>query len=119
MRKEPWQLIDQFVDGVQKQNACMQVGNYRQGNRYALLASDAARLLLTGGDASIDLFAGLLKHDDLSVRVLAAAFLLKDRTEKAVAALEPLAEEKGLAAFGAKMTLQRYHRGDLEIRWEE
>ena len=43
-------------------------------------------------------------------------FLLKARTKSAVAALRPIGKRGGIAALGAKMTLERYERGDLDIR---
>jgi hypothetical protein len=61
-------------------------------------------------------FCKLLEHENVSVQVMAAAFLLQSRTERAVATLKPIAKGRGLAAFEAKMTLVRYERGDLEIR---
>ena len=116
MQEEPEQLVKQFAGARQKQDACIRAGNSCKGNQYAQMASEAARVLLSSGDKSIDLFANLLEHDDHSVRVLAAAFLLRDRTEKAVNTLKSLVEEKGLAALGAKMTLERYKNGDLDIQ---
>ncbi|WP_414664855.1 hypothetical protein [Horticoccus sp. 23ND18S-11] len=105
-----------FVAGVVQQNACIASGDARRGKRESKKYVAAARTLLAGGKDEVDRFATLLTHDHDDVRVMAAAFLLKDRTELAVAALRPLAKGGGIAALGARMTLERYERGDLEIR---
>jgi hypothetical protein len=46
---------------------------------------------------------------------MAAAYLLKARTERAVAALIPIAQSQDLAALAAQVTLARYERGEFEI----
>jgi hypothetical protein len=109
-------LINLFADAVVAQDECITRGNAREGNRHAEKYRAAARRLLDGGELTIEVFCSLLEHPNVSVQAMAAAFLLKARTERAVAALKPIAEGRGLAAFGAKMTLARYERGDLEIR---
>ncbi len=116
MRASSEDPLATFVAGVVQQNAYIARGDARQGNREAKKYVAAARALLAGGKGEVDRFATLLTHDHNDVRVMAAAFLLKERTEEAVAALRPLAKGSGIAALGAKMTLERYERGDLEIR---
>ena len=105
-----------FVAAVIEQNECIARGDAVPGNRAAKKYIAAARALLASGEDAIERFATLLAHDHDDVRAMAAAFLLRDRTDAAVAALRPIARGVGLAALGAKMTLERHARGELDIR---
>ena len=105
-----------FVAAVVRQFEFIAQGDARNGNNEARKYIAAARTLLSGGKTSIDRFATLLLHDHDDVRAMAAAYLLKERTDAAVAALKPIAAGRGLSALGAQMTLARYERGDLEIK---
>jgi HEAT repeat protein len=116
MLKTPSELAQEYAEAVIKQEECIFQGNARKGNQFARRYIQIARELLSGGEESISVFAELLQHPDPNVRGNAAANLLKDRTSEAVAALKPLAESEGLAGLGAKMTLERYRRGELEIK---
>jgi len=108
--------LSEFTASVAKQDVCIARGDSRAGNREARKYVAAARAMLAGGSAEIDRFATLLSHEHLSVRVMAAAFLLKDRATQAVAALKPIAAGSGLSALGAQMTLDRFARGDFEVK---
>ncbi len=112
----PEELTNLFADAVMAQDECIMRGDARAGNRHAETDTSAARQLLDCGESTIEVCCKLLEHASVSVKVRAAAFLLQSRTERAVATLKPIANGRGLAAFGAKMTLVRYERGDLEIR---
>lgn len=116
MRKAPSELVQEYAEAVIKQEECIFQGNVRKGNQFARRYIQIANELLSGGEEVISVFAELLQHPDPNVRVNAAASLLKARTAEAVATLEPLAEIEGLAGLGAKMTLERYRRGELEIK---
>jgi len=113
--KTPQELIGEFAAAVMAQDQCIIEGDPREGNRHARKSMSAAKKLLAGGEASIEAFCGLLNHPTPGVQAAAAAFLLKARTERAVATLRPMAEGRGLTALGAQMTLARYERGELEI----
>ncbi|MGE0883646.1 MAG: HEAT repeat domain-containing protein [Blastocatellales bacterium] len=109
-------MAQEYADAVIKQEECIFQGNARKGNQYARRYIQIANQLLRGGEEAISVFVELLQHPDPNVRGNAAANLLKVRTAEAVAALEPLAEIEGLTGLGAKMTLERYRRGELEIK---
>lgn len=115
-QRTPVEWTREFADAVVAQDRCIERGDAPAGNRHAKKYIAAARRLLAGGDLAIEIFCTLLDHPSASVRAMAAAFLLKARTERAVAALRPIAEGRGLAALGAQMTLARYERGELELR---
>jgi hypothetical protein len=116
MRARSKDPLEAFVEAELNQVECIRRGDAPTGNKHARKRIAAARQLLAGGEVSIDRFATLLSHESPNVRVAAAAWLLKDRTEQAVAALRPIAETKGLAALGAVCTLERYAKGELEIK---
>ncbi len=111
------ELCKTFAAGVLAQQACIDRGDARTGNRQASAYAAAARQLLSRGEAAVDEFALLLQHPSDAVRVMAAAFLLRARTELAVAAIRPIAKKPGLVALGAIETLKRYQRGELDVKW--
>jgi len=115
MPKPAHELAAIFAEGVVTQNRYIWQGDAVSGNRHAVRYIEAARALLTGGPTHLDAFCALLEHSDPSVRGTAAAFLLKDRTDQAVPVLHALASGEGLAALGARATLERYERGVLTI----
>jgi hypothetical protein len=109
-------LIEQFANAVVSQRQCVLDGDFKTGNQWAHSYVAAARELLDGGEESIEAFAALLLHSDEGVRCMAAAFLLKCRTTQSLVALTSVAKGAGLDALGARETLRRYERGDLEVR---
>lgn len=113
--RTPEELTGDFAEAVIAQDRCIEQGNAREGNRHAAQYIAVAREILARGDPAIEVFCSLLNHSSVSVRATAAGYLLRSRTERAVAALRPIAEGRGLAALGAQMTLERYERGELEI----
>jgi hypothetical protein len=110
------QLTNDFAEAVIAQSRCIREGDARTGNYHAKNYTAAVREVLARGDEAVEVFSSLLDHVDSDVKVMAAAFLLKSRTERAVAVLRMIAKGRGLAALGAQMTLRRYERGELEIK---
>jgi hypothetical protein len=104
-----------FAEGVVAQCHCISEGDAARGNGHAARYIEAASDLLAGGPAHLDAFCVLLEHPDASVRGMAAAYLLKDRTDQALSVLRALASGEGLASLGARATLERYKRGVLTI----
>jgi hypothetical protein len=105
------QLAGAFAEAVIAQNRCIEKGDARAGNGYARVYATAGHRLLADGEAAIEVFSTLLSDPSSAVRAAAAAFLLKSRTEQALAALRQIAQGKGIGALEAQMTLQRYERG--------
>ena len=116
MPREQQDPLEIFVGAVKNHHQSTTSGDYRNCNKQADKLHAAARQLLQGGAVSVDRFTTLLEHDDAAVRGMAAAYLLKDRTEIAVAALKPLARRKDIIGLGATECLKRYDRGELEIK---
>ena len=96
------ELTASFAEAVMAQDRCIQEGDAGTGNRHAKIYISAVREVLARGDEAIEVFSTLLDHHDAGVKVMAAAYLLKSRTEKAVAVLRPIATGRGLAALGAR-----------------
>ena len=112
---DPKELVARFASAVQSQNDCLRVNDPQRGNQFAAEYIEAGKALLAAGGNAVNAFATLLHHEDLSVRVMAGAFLLEARTKEAVSALEPIPQGEGLTAFGARLTLERYRRGELRL----
>jgi hypothetical protein len=78
-----------------------------------IAAFDAA--CAAGGDAGREALTSLFTHDDVNVRVTAAAFLLRYAEERARAVLTAAAKGRGLVAFEASQALQRWEEGEWEL----
>jgi Domain of unknown function (DUF2019) len=105
------ELVEQFAQNVAAQTDAIRRGDARTGNKHARRYTAALQELRTQGNAGRDALAVLLKHPRTDVRAMAAAFLLRYRTEEAKAVLEAAAKEGGVAAIGAIMTLKRWEDG--------
>lgn len=79
------------------------------GNRHAVRYGAAWDSLVDEhGDAGRDGLAVLLRHPSTDVRVMAAAHLLRHRTEEATRVLD---EAKAAGHFGAEQALERWREG--------
>ena len=115
MPSELEDLVRRFASAVQAQNECIHASDAARGNEFAREYIESGKSLLSAGAPGIELFASLLYHENLGVRVMAGAFLLQARAPEVVSVLEPISRGKGLEALGAKMTLERYRRGELGL----
>lgn len=105
------ELVEQFARHVQAETEAGWKGDAKAANRHAdecLAVFDELRAL---GDTGRDALAALFKHPRMDVRVAAAAFLLRHRTEEAKAVLEEAARGKGLVPFEAQQALKRWEEG--------
>lgn len=105
------ELVEQFAQNVAAQTDAIHRGDSRTGNKHAKQYTAALQALRAQGDTGRDALAVLLKHPRTDVRAMAAAFLLRYRTAEAKAVLEAAANEGGVAAIGAIMTLRRWKDG--------
>ncbi|HYH97145.1 DUF2019 domain-containing protein [Hyalangium sp.] len=104
-------LVEKFAQNVAAQTEEIFHGSAAKGNRHAKRYLAAFDELRTYGDAGRDALAVLFTHPRMDVRVMAAAFLLRHRTEEAKVVLEEAAQGQGLAALGAMQTLKNWEEG--------
>ncbi|WP_338865569.1 DUF2019 domain-containing protein [Myxococcus stipitatus] len=111
-------LVAQFAQHIAAQTDCILRGDSKTGNKHADKAFAAFAKLREKGDAGRDALASLLAAPQMDVRVTAAAFLLRHRTEEAKAVLEVAARGEGMAALGAQQTLKNWENGTwaLDLR---
>jgi len=113
MSKSIPELVDDFVKHFLAQNEAIDHGDVSAGNRHARGINAAWDALIDQyGDAGRDGLAPLLKHPRADVRVLAAAFLLRYKTEEATRVLNEAAAADNLAA---EVTLKNWRNGTWEL----
>jgi len=113
MTKPIPELVDNFVKHMQAQTEAIARGDVVASNKHAdqyFAAWDA----LKGeyGDAGRDGLAVLLRHPRSDVRGIAAALLLRHKTEEATRVLEEAVADGN---YGAKLTLERWRNGTWEL----
>jgi Domain of unknown function (DUF2019) len=86
-------------------------GDAKTGNKHATQVNKAFDKLCAHGGAGRDALAALFTHPRMDVRVKAAAFLFRHRTEEAKAVLSEAAQEEGLVSFAASEALKRWEEG--------
>ena len=104
-------LVDEFAENIAAQTDRILQGDAKTGNKHARRALSAFKKLRAHGDIGRDALLTLFSHPRMDVRVTAAAFLLRHRTEEAKKVLEEAAKGKGLAALGAMQTLKNWDAG--------
>ncbi len=106
------ELVDEFARSIIKRDETKDI---RAKNRYAR-ECNAAFDSLTGhfNDDGREALTRLLHHENMSVQVMAAAFLLRYCTKDAMAVLMRLAAGKGTVALAAQCTIENWNEG----RWE-
>jgi len=72
---------------------------------------------LRESDAGRDAIAGLLTHDSIRVRGLAARHCIDSHTDEATSVLETIVAGDGLPAITARNTLRAYAGGTLNLDW--
>jgi hypothetical protein len=114
--KKIQQLVDDFAANVIAQHEAIWRGNARVGNCHANRTLRCFDKLYRYGPAGKDGLATLFTHNNPLVRGTAAVFLLKYKTEEAMAILEELATGEGFSAFCASEAIKRWNEGawDLE-----
>lgn len=105
------ELVREFANNVMAQTeALFQPGTDPEdthGDRYIA----AFKELRARGDEGREALCVLLKHPNVDVRTMAAAFLLRYRTAEAKAVLEEAARGEGLIAFESRQALKGWEEG--------
>jgi hypothetical protein len=104
-------LVASFAEDVAAQTASIWAGDARTGNRHAKRYLKAYRQLRDMGDEGLEALSRLFQHDSPDVRSMAAVFLLKYKTEEALAILRLIAQRPGLVGFGASEAIKRWEEG--------
>lgn len=104
-------LVTVFAEAVAAQTDAIWRADPRAGNKQAKKYIAAFHKLRQLGDEGRNALAALLKHERPDVRVMAAAYLLRHRTEEALAVLHEAAAGKGLVSFGASECIKRWEEG--------
>lgn len=108
-------LVEAFARHTAEQTDAIFRGDAKTGNKHARKRIAAFKKLRAQGDAGRDALAVLFKHPRRDVRVMAAVYLLRHRTEEAKAVLEEVAKGEGLAAFEASEALKRWDEGTWSL----
>jgi hypothetical protein len=104
-------LVEKFAHHAAEQTDSIFRGDAKAGNKHADQLIAAFDELCAHGNAGRDALTALFTHPRMDVRVKAAAFLLRHRTEEAKAVLREAADGEGLAAFSASEALKRWEEG--------
>jgi len=87
----------------------------KPGNQHARRRIDAFDRLRALGDEGRDALAVLLEHERPDVRVKAAAYLLRHRTDEALAVLWAAAAGEGMVSFLAREAIKRWEEGTWQL----
>lgn len=105
-------LVKTFAENVAKQNACIQEGNSVEGNKAAKKYIKAFRdIIAQFGDEGRDALTTLFFSQDDGIRAMAAAFLLRYKTEESKKILSEISTGNDFVSFGAGETLKRWNEG--------
>jgi len=106
-------LVEDFAKHVQAQRAALKRGDVAAGNRHAdkcFAAWDTLRNEY--GDAGRDGMVLLFRHPDTEVKLMAATFLLRHKTEAATNILE---EAAAAGDYAARLTLEHWRDGTWKL----
>ncbi|NOK22381.1 DUF2019 domain-containing protein [Corallococcus carmarthensis] len=104
-------LVEVFAQHAAAQTDAVRQGDAKTGNKHAKKVNETFDKLCAHGDAGRDALAILFTHPRMDVRVKAAAFLLRHRTEEAKAVLQEAARGQDLVSFAASEALKRWSEG--------
>jgi hypothetical protein len=107
-------LVQLFANSVVEQNSAIRADDLESGNRHARMYMGAFRKLRDASPDGLDALASLLDDPRCDVRTMAACYLLRHSTEKALKVLRGAIPEKGATGLGALMTLRRWEKWNLE-----
>jgi len=105
------ELVEAFAHHGAAQTDAIFRGDARTGNKHARMRYATFDKLRARGDVGRDALAVLFKHPRMDVRAMAAAYLLRHRSEEARAVLVEISKGEGFAAFMASEALKRWEEG--------
>nr|WP_199733928.1 DUF2019 domain-containing protein [Corallococcus sp. CA041A] len=104
-------LVEAFARHVAAQNDAVRQGDAKTANKQAKKVNETFDKLCAHGNVGRDALAALFIHQRMDVRVKAAAFLLRHRTDEAKAVLNEAAQGQDLVSFAASEALKRWAEG--------
>lgn len=104
-------LVEKFAHHAAEQTDAIFRGDAKTSNKHAKQVDMTFDKLCVYGNVGRDALAALFTHPRMDVRVTAATFLLRHRTEEAKAVLREVADGEGLAALIASEALKRWEEG--------
>ena len=106
---DPKALVERFAEEVAHQTDAIWRGEAKTGNKHAKRYIEAFKTLRAMGDVGRDALCVLLRDERPDVRTMAAAYLLRYRTEEALQVLrEEAAKGKSLTSFEAAQAIARW-----------
>lgn len=108
-------LLSDFAYHVQKQNECIDQGDWRQGNKHAKKYIACVKEIFKSGDSAKNAMKKLFTHQDDAVRSMAACFLLKFCTEESLKILHEISKKPGLIGFEARECIKGWQEGDWHL----
>ena len=110
--KSPETLIEQFCTAADQQAEATESGDYKRGNKAYQHIVEALKEL--EAHQATQLLRPLLQSSSVGVRVWTAGYLLSHNEPEAATTLEEIAEQKGIQALNAQMTLRQWRAGTLQ-----
>jgi len=109
------QLIAGYMESAVAHGGATLNGDHKTANKsYDKLVKLVAQIRAFGNEGSSAILA-LSRDRNESVACWAATHSLKYNEEAALGALSLLAEKSGPIGFGAKMVIQQWHKGQLNV----
>ncbi len=108
-------LVEEFAESVIRQTDAVATGDHQTGNRHAKRYIAAFEKLRAAGDVGREALVPLLRHRRADVRTMSATFLLRYKTEDALAVLRSEARGHGLVAFEASQAIKRWQAGEWAL----
>ena len=108
-------LVTNFSESVAQQTDAIARGDAKASNKWAKQYIAAFRKLRVLGDAGRDGLVPLLSHPRGDVRSMAACYLLRHRTQQALAVLRTEAQGKGFVALEASEAIARWKDGSWSL----
>jgi hypothetical protein len=106
--------INTIIESSKKHASATDSGDYKTANKnYAIIKKAVTYLRENDG---IEKLEELLLHADVSVRIWAASYLLRDSEKQAIPILEEI-ESKSIPhhSFAARLVLQGWKKGTLNL----
>jgi len=108
-------LVREFAVNVEAQTDAIRRGDPKAGNKHAKRYIRAFEELRELGDEGRDALVPLMSRGRDDVREMAAACLLRHRTDEARRVLQELAQGEGFVAFSAGEALKRWEEGSWQL----